>query len=1611
MLYKMLRIEREYQLCSEYCAKPRQVFITQSRVLAAKVEDLFASYLESLAIASNRSTKYRKSASDSEAKDESLEDNEDMELGGNLPRRFSELEDKHFPLFLTIDRLYSMIEADIEASEKEVKPESFQIISPVSRPLQPATAAKGKLVTYDRFLGEYWPHLNQSLRKNITPNLVFSEFMGVIQGSEYTVTSGCLDRKTYEELSVKTQPTFAEHRSVIYGLFEAYRKLKNERWDYDAPDRTHAIIRAITQRQGILGEIFDYVYVDETQDNLLVDALVLRLLSRNTDGLFWAGDTAQTISAGSSFRFKDLTSFMFKFEKQRLLLQNTSQLSLMDKSEKPNTPKQFHLAVNYRSHSGIVDCAHSVIELIMKHWPYSIDSLPRERGNTTGVKPIFYQDVYPGYIREGHFLSKGSNRNEKIELGANQCILVRDEAAKQRLEEELGKIGLVIRPVPMEASPQQHLKRGSKLKSLYVAITRARNNLRIADESLKGEPMRALWSNRGQIRNCHPDDDLSDFAVPSSKEEWARRALELSRNHKYSHARDSYEKAGNPRQAAVENARYLEQLALRIPSNTRKREREAAFKVAAGAFISCAESALKSHTKNSHYKSAAQCFEDAGDNLSAAKTYELIPDFTKASLLYRKLGRFDVVHSILVHHAEEVDNMESLRDIVRLYYVNKKEFDKTHQLFETVEDEIEYLEDRNLDMAQVDLYLMLGRRIDAVDIHLKEGRFLEAVDLIIEGVNLDSNTSQRAAHYILQGLWQNLSVGTSTTPESKQINELLKRFEVLDKGAIESADLLEFQMFQAISDREFDKLASLAKSLAASGNPDAAFLCLDYHYNILPSLDTMDIYQISASLQLFSEYICTLHNLAFCLDPSSDYRVMKLFGIIKVDNDFMVLSNNFLSRSSSLMSKSRGSESSSRYFSKSDLVSTYHTCTQRHLLDRVTRENDICRRSSALNPCLRHLVYLHFGGCNEVTCRLQSHISPDDAWRQSWLSAHLLQISIYNSISGIQYKSQMLRERRFWIGKLHEVLNPPHYLLASTYDTYCDIADAKAKWAIVNDWSRSISSEIGYQWPYTAFLTTVIQAADMAFTLNRTEASTFMFRSQIFISPDTPDVFLTNNAQNILKALIFSMDGKASSSLLMGISFIDHVVNLQIPVDINTFLSFIEDICSSLIICNQYCWRQNLSKVTLPRGWIVRALKKFDPVVAAQQDTRGKFWMLFRPLRAIIHGIHSGSANHFLCGDDMRKLTLQPPVVRNVFISRVYVNAENFGGIILATRRSLRGSTFDEMIRIMHSTDVQYPIYELEDLRRVVYTNIGELLEILDPRSGPRSLPADNSSTFLGIKDPIALDVGPLSDTREMEGGIPTDTQEDGTLDETASESADDLDSDLQHQEEIPQIEIPEDLQVGYSDREYSAISIIKQKFTRIVLSRKRLLKGSGLVSTIYKWASLSKPMARQIPLLQYRLRYLAFVPAILGCLEEVNTLVMTKKAELKLRFKHGTLRHQEMDDISANLTRITVVVKAIKKHQEILRPQSELHARQDIGDLKKHVQSGLDLLSDLQLPFHLPDEIRNELHMIYKGLLQEPRPCLQTKKIPKKPSLNVDDIYYPIGQHICEWEDEWLDL
>lgn len=67
-------------------------------------------------------------------------------------------------------------------------------------------------------------------------------------------------------------------------------------------------------------------------------------------------------------------------------------------------PHLFQLAVNYRSHAGIINCAHSIIELITQFWPHAIDKLAPERGIIEGLKPVFFTSWDDDSVRYEQFL-------------------------------------------------------------------------------------------------------------------------------------------------------------------------------------------------------------------------------------------------------------------------------------------------------------------------------------------------------------------------------------------------------------------------------------------------------------------------------------------------------------------------------------------------------------------------------------------------------------------------------------------------------------------------------------------------------------------------------------------------------------------------------------------------------------------------------------------------------------------------------------------------------------------------------------------------------------------------------------------------------------------------------------------------------------------------------------------------------------------------------------------------------------------------------------------------------------------------------------------------------
>jgi hypothetical protein len=108
MLFKMLGIENSWQQNRELRLEhPRQLFVTQSRMLADKVEEYFIKLLQSLVPPSQTKSEISNLLERQRNREEAglVDQDEALNWRGDLPQRFSELQDVHFPMFITFDKV------------------------------------------------------------------------------------------------------------------------------------------------------------------------------------------------------------------------------------------------------------------------------------------------------------------------------------------------------------------------------------------------------------------------------------------------------------------------------------------------------------------------------------------------------------------------------------------------------------------------------------------------------------------------------------------------------------------------------------------------------------------------------------------------------------------------------------------------------------------------------------------------------------------------------------------------------------------------------------------------------------------------------------------------------------------------------------------------------------------------------------------------------------------------------------------------------------------------------------------------------------------------------------------------------------------------------------------------------------------------------------------------------------------------------------------------------------------------------------------------------------------------------------------------------------------
>ncbi|XP_073132837.1 uncharacterized protein [Henckelia pumila] len=521
-----------------------------------------------------------------------VDDIEEMAEFKNIPDTFVGIQPEKYPLIITFHKFLMMLDGTLGNSYFErfhAVRDSSQCEGGSFRSVALQTFMRKNEVTYDRFASFYWPHFNTKLTKNLDPSRVFTEIMSHIKGGLQAGETCDVkrNRQDYVSLSESRVSTLSdEKRDVIYDIYQDYEKMKMERAEFDIADFVIDVHLRLS-KENLAGDKMDFVYIDEVQDLNMRQIALFRHICKNVDeGFVFSGDTAQTIARGIDFRFEDIRSLFY----HEFVMKSKNSASTV-RGEKGLISDIFRMCQNFRTHTGVLRLAQSVINLLYHFFPLSVDALAPETSFIYGESPVVLE---PGSDENSIITIFGCSRNESgkwVGFGAEQVILVRDDSSRKEILQYIGRQALVLTIVECKGlefqdvllynffgssplsnqwrvlyeflkqkdlfdpnfsksfpsfSHSKHSILCSELKQLYVAVTRTRQRLWICENDPElSKPMLDYWQRLGLVQLRKLDDSLAEgMQRASSPEEWKSQGIKLFWEKNYEMATLCFERAG-----------------------------------------------------------------------------------------------------------------------------------------------------------------------------------------------------------------------------------------------------------------------------------------------------------------------------------------------------------------------------------------------------------------------------------------------------------------------------------------------------------------------------------------------------------------------------------------------------------------------------------------------------------------------------------------------------------------------------------------------------------------------------------------------------------------------------------------------------------------------------------------------------------------------------------------------------------------------------------------------------------------------------------------------------------------------------------------------------------
>jgi len=549
-------------------------------------------------------------------------------------------------------------------------------------------------VTFECFQREFWPTVKRS--GSLSAALVWAEIVSRLKGwvSSASYCQGHLPQSEYFNTHKNKSLLSDQDRATVWTIFLQYEHWKFAQVAYDFQDVvTHALQEiAVT---GYEGAPIHYITVDEVQD--LTHATLALLTKVTQHGFFLAGDTAQTIAKGITFRFKDLKTVFASKVGLGIAMPSIKQLG-----------------TNFRTHQKVLDLANYIVKLVELLFPKTIDRLSEETSENTGegMIPIWVcsSDVrtivsamlvivnsgeasvtenvdsnrvillaneemkatLPAAFRDLPYCTIYESKGDEFDVVVlydffNNCGVTLDQwcSLREYLDENGDQVLLGVRRDKAKLAEffsSEYAALCCALKLFYVAVTRTKKQLLIYDESQAAQQFLPPLVQAGLVVVSETASlQMQEVDEETFKREWNRRGGQFMEQKQYRRAALCFRYAGQPEKATkaenlgkADDASRLMQAAEAIlghaeASDEQKQQANRDAEAACRQFRDVAVALQALDMK----KEAAQCYFSGRDFERAAylylelKSYEQVAqcyfksgDYSAAGKMYKRVGNY-----------------------------------------------------------------------------------------------------------------------------------------------------------------------------------------------------------------------------------------------------------------------------------------------------------------------------------------------------------------------------------------------------------------------------------------------------------------------------------------------------------------------------------------------------------------------------------------------------------------------------------------------------------------------------------------------------------------------------------------------------------------------------------------------------------------------------------------------------------------------------------------------------------------------------------------------------------------------------------------------------------